>query len=87
MLTIFKDRSYDIADYPNSYALYANELSLPVYPQLGIAECQFIADTVKEAVMEVTGDSSVLPMKSNNNYIPARSSADLLSGYSMCGFL
>lgn len=56
MLTIFKDRSYDIADYPNSYALYANELSLPVYPQLGIAECQFIADTVKEAVMEVTGD-------------------------------
>lgn len=55
MLTIFKERGYNIADYPNSYALYANEISLPVYPQLGVAECAFVVGSVISAVKTVTG--------------------------------
>lgn len=55
MLTIFKERGYYIADYPNSYALYANEISLPVYPQLGVNECKIIVESVIAAVKAVTG--------------------------------
>ncbi len=34
MLSYFRSLGYDIADYPQAYANYSNEISLPVYPQL-----------------------------------------------------
>lgn len=46
MLTIFKNMGYNITDFPNSYNCYANEISLPVYPQLDTQKVDFIVNSV-----------------------------------------
>lgn len=53
MLTLFKEEGYDIKDYPQSYANYCNEISLPVYPQLTDEEVDMVADAVIGAYNEV----------------------------------
>ena len=46
MLTLFKNSGYDIADYPNTYRLYANEISLPIYNGLTEDKVAFVIDAV-----------------------------------------
>lgn len=53
MLTLFKNEGYDIKDYPQSYANYCNEISLPVYPQLTDEAVRIVADAVISAYNEV----------------------------------
>jgi dTDP-4-amino-4,6-dideoxygalactose transaminase len=53
MLTIFKEKGLDIKNYPTTYRLYAAEISLPIYPQLGDKECSYIVSSVAEAVKKV----------------------------------
>lgn len=53
MLTLFKNEGYDIKDYPQSYANYCNEISLPVYPQLTDEAVCIVADAVISAYNEV----------------------------------
>jgi len=50
MLTLFKSRGYDIADYPNTYALYSNEITLPLYNGLSDAQVDEVIAAVVEAV-------------------------------------
>jgi len=50
MLTLFKERGYRIGDYPNTYRLYANEISLPVYNGLDEEKVQYVIDAVVSAV-------------------------------------
>lgn len=47
MLTLFKERGYDIQKFPNAYEQYKGEISLPIYPQLTDSQI----DTVIEAVI------------------------------------
>ena len=49
MLSYYKELGYDINDYPTAYENYKNEISLPVYPQLGEEEVNFVIKTVIEA--------------------------------------
>jgi len=53
MLTVFKENGFDISDYPVSYTLFANEISLPVYPQLKPEVCEYIIQVVINAVNKV----------------------------------
>jgi dTDP-4-amino-4,6-dideoxygalactose transaminase len=53
MLTLFKDLGYEIAKYPSAYSLYANEISLPIYPQLSDEQIDFIITTVINSVNTV----------------------------------
>ncbi len=53
LLTVFKNLGYDIKDYPNSYNQYKSEISLPIYPQLGDNEINFITSVVNNAVNKV----------------------------------
>lgn len=46
MLTLFKSLGYKIEDYPNAYNLYANEISLPIYPQLSKEQIFYIYDNL-----------------------------------------
>lgn len=46
MLTLFKSLGYKIEDYPNAYNLYANEISLPIYPQLSEEQIFYIYDNL-----------------------------------------
>jgi dTDP-4-amino-4,6-dideoxygalactose transaminase len=50
MLTLFKDRGYAMGDYPKTYELYANELSLPLYNGLSDSAIAEVIETVRAAV-------------------------------------
>lgn len=54
LLTAYKKRGYDIADYPVSYDHYENELSLPVYYDLDDEKVEAVIKAVCESVAEVT---------------------------------
>ncbi len=50
MLTLFKNRGYDIADYPQTYRLYSNEITLPLYNGLTDAQVDEVVAAVRAAV-------------------------------------
>jgi dTDP-4-amino-4,6-dideoxygalactose transaminase len=52
-LHIFKERGFDIADFPQAYLQYANEISLPIYPQLSNKDCETVIQSVMESVIAV----------------------------------
>ena len=53
MLTVFRERGYDINDYPVSLDNYSRVITLPVYPQLSDEDTQTIITSVKEAYRKV----------------------------------
>lgn len=55
MLTLFREKGYDIKDYPQAYRNYAHEISLPIYPQLTDEQVDFVIRTVVEAHNKVMG--------------------------------
>ncbi len=58
MLTFFKSLGFDISKYPQAYKDYAQEISLPVYPQLDEEKVQFIIKTVMEAHDTIVGSNN-----------------------------
>lgn len=54
MLTLFKNKGYKIEDYPNTYNLYANEISLPIYNNLSKIQLEKITNTIREAYNSLT---------------------------------
>ena len=55
MLTLFKDLGYEIKDYPQAYANYQGEISLPIYPQLTDEMINQVVGAVKKAYLTVIG--------------------------------
>ncbi len=53
MMSFYKQQGYDIAQYPNTYALYANEISLPVYMSLTDEQVQTVIRAVVQSVDHV----------------------------------
>ena len=53
MLSFFKNKGYDINDYPQAYQNYSHEISLPIYPQLTKEEINFVIRTVVDAYEKV----------------------------------
>jgi dTDP-4-amino-4,6-dideoxygalactose transaminase len=56
MLTAFKNMGFDISDYPKAYEMYANEISLPIYPQLTNEQVDFICTTFINSYRKVIGN-------------------------------
>ena len=54
MLSFFKSLGYDIKNYPQAYENFKGEISLPIYPQLGEEQLDFIINVVKTAYKTVT---------------------------------
>lgn len=52
-LTLFKERGYDISDYPSTYRNYACEISLPIYVQLSDEDCTYVEEQIEKAYKEV----------------------------------
>lgn len=50
MFTYYKELGYDIQDYPNTYAQYANEITLPLYSILTSSDCEYVTENVIKAV-------------------------------------
>lgn len=55
MLTLFRERGFDIADFPVAYRLYENEISLPVYNGLTDAQVDEVIAVVTAAVEDEFG--------------------------------
>jgi len=42
MMTAYKALGFDIADYPNAYHLFENEITLPLYTRLTNEEVDYV---------------------------------------------
>ncbi len=49
MLTLFKNLGYKMEDYPKTYELYSNEISLPIYNGLNNEQLNFVVETIVAA--------------------------------------
>lgn len=52
MMTGYKKLGFDIKDYPNAYAHYANEISLPLFSRLTDEEVDYVIDNFTEIIKE-----------------------------------
>ena len=52
MHTAYKKLGFDIKDYPNAYARYANEITLPLHTCLTDEEVDYIIETYKKVLKE-----------------------------------
>ena len=50
MLSAYKSLGYKIEDYPNTYAQYYKEISLPVYFTLEDEQVEFVIDTLRNCM-------------------------------------
>ena len=48
----YKNLGFDIADYPNAYNLFKNEISLPVYSTLSDKEVEYIIENLLSILEE-----------------------------------
>ncbi len=48
LLTAYKNLGFDIADYPNAYKQFANEVSLPLNTKMSLEDAEYVAENVKE---------------------------------------
>ncbi len=52
MMTAYKNIGKDIADYPNAYNLYKNEITLPLHTRLSDEEVEYVISSLRECVIE-----------------------------------
>ncbi|QWQ39039.1 DegT/DnrJ/EryC1/StrS aminotransferase family protein [Gemella sp. zg-570] len=53
LLTAYKNKGFDIKDYPNAYKYFENEISLPLNTRLTNEEIEYIIETYKNIVEEI----------------------------------
>jgi dTDP-4-amino-4,6-dideoxygalactose transaminase len=49
LLTVFKERGYQISEYPVAYDSYSREISLPIYPELDESRVNRVVESVVQA--------------------------------------
>ena len=52
MHTAYKNLGFDIKDYPNAYAHFANEISLPLHTCLTDEQVEYVIDNYTEVLKE-----------------------------------
>lgn len=50
MLTGYKNLGFDIKDYPNAYAMFENEITLPLHTKLTDEEIEYVIENFKECI-------------------------------------
>lgn len=55
MMTAYKALGADIKDYPNSYQMFENEVTLPLHTKLTDEDVEYVTGMFKETVKEVRG--------------------------------
>lgn len=53
LLSVFRENGYKISNFPVAYKMYANEVSLPIYPQLEDEAVQIVIKAVVKAVERI----------------------------------
>jgi len=52
LLPAYKNLDFDIQDYPNAYAHFENEITLPLHTKLSDEDVEYITQNFKEIVEE-----------------------------------
>ena len=52
MFTAYKKLGFDVKDYPNAYAFYQNEITLPLHTLLTDDEVEYVISTYSEIIKE-----------------------------------
>ena len=52
LLTAYRNMGFDMADYPNAYAQFSNEITLPLHTQLTDEEIEYILAQYKDVLKE-----------------------------------
>ncbi|WMJ80170.1 DegT/DnrJ/EryC1/StrS aminotransferase family protein [Clostridium sp. MB40-C1] len=55
MFTVYKNLGYKVEDYPNAYAQYSNEITLPLYSTLSLDDAEYVATELVKCVEKVLG--------------------------------
>ncbi len=50
MLTAYKNMGYDIKDFPNAYAMFENEITLPLHTRLTDEKVAYVIDTLRDSI-------------------------------------
>ncbi len=50
MLTAYKNMGYDIKDFPSAYAMFENEITLPLHTRLTDEEVAYVIDTLRDSI-------------------------------------
>ena len=56
MHTAYKNLGFDIKDYPNAYAHFANEITLPLHTCLTDEDIEYVAEQYAEVIKEYIGE-------------------------------
>lgn len=56
MMTAYKNMGFDIANYPNAYDFYQNEITLPLYSRLTNEQIDYIIAKVTDLLRELGGE-------------------------------
>lgn len=59
MMTAYKNLGFDIQNYPNAYAQYCNEITLPMHTLLSDEEAVFVANTLRKILKDRTDETDV----------------------------
>ena len=52
LLTAYKKLGFDVLDYPNAYAHFVNEITLPLHTCLSDGDVSYITESYSEIVKE-----------------------------------
>lgn len=52
LLSAYRELGFDISEYPNAYAMFANEITLPLHTKLTDADVQYVIETFKNCITE-----------------------------------
>lgn len=53
MMTAYKSMGFDINDYPNAYAHYKNEITLPLHTKLSDEDVKYVTDCYKKVLTDM----------------------------------
>lgn len=53
MMTAYKAMGFDIADYPNAFAFFENEITLPLHTCLSDEDVDYVIDNFREVLKEL----------------------------------
>ena len=53
MHTAYKDKGFVIADYPNAYDMYKNEITLPLHTKMTDDDVLYVCETLKKILKEI----------------------------------
>ena len=58
LLTAYKNLGFDIADFPQAYAMYASEITLPLHTNLSDDDIAYVIEAFKNAYAAVAGGNA-----------------------------